>query len=75
VDAMPRVVVETDDYTPFGESSLIVVAESKECESLLVSMVVFVDACYARVRFVVEDRLFVQIQAIDATAATASRHE
>ena len=58
---MPRVVVKTDDYTPFGESSLVVVAKGKERESLLVSIVVFVDASYARIRFVVEDRLFVEI--------------
>ena len=47
MDTMPRVVIEADNYARFIESSFIVVAESKECESLLVSIVVFVDACYA----------------------------
>jgi hypothetical protein len=61
VDTMPRVVVEADDYAPFGKSSLIVVAESKECESLLVSIVVFVDTSDTRIRFAVEDLLLVQI--------------
>jgi hypothetical protein len=70
---MPRVVIKADDYTRFVESSLVVVAESKECESFLVSIVVFVDARYARIRFVVEDRLFVEIQAITAATAASRR--
>jgi hypothetical protein len=73
MNAMRRVVVETDDYARLVKNSLIVVTESKECESLLVSIVVFVDAGYTRVRFVVEDRLLVEIQAIDATAAASCR--
>jgi hypothetical protein len=74
MNVMPCVVVKTNDYARLVKNSLVVVTESKECESLLVSIVVFVDAGYTQIQFAVKDRLLVEIQAIDATAA-ASRRE
>jgi hypothetical protein len=46
VNAMPRVIVEADNYAHFVEHSLVVVAEGKECESLFVPIVVLVDTGY-----------------------------
>jgi hypothetical protein len=61
VNAVPSVVTEADNDTRFGKSSLVVVTECKERESFLVPIVVFIDASYTRVRFVVENRLLVEV--------------
>jgi hypothetical protein len=61
MNAVPRVIVEANDYTGFVEPSLVVITESKECKSLLVSVIVFVDTSYTRVRFVNKDRLLIEI--------------
>jgi hypothetical protein len=47
MNAMPSVIVEADDGTPFGKSLLVVVAKCKECESFLVLSIVFVDVDYS----------------------------
>jgi hypothetical protein len=61
VDTVPRVVVNANDYAILVEDSFVVVTEGKECESPLVSIVVFADTGYTRIRFTVEDRLLVEV--------------
>jgi hypothetical protein len=47
MNMVPRIVIKANYYASFIEYSLVIVAEGKECESFLVSVIDLVDTGYA----------------------------
>jgi hypothetical protein len=61
MNMVPHVIVEANNYTALVGDLLVIVAEGEECDSLLVSVVVFINVNYMRVRFAIEDRLLIEV--------------